>query len=177
MGSYENWTRIVGGILDVAKMPGFLQNRDGAEETDEQVSCWVAFFTRWLEDHGEYEKDGYEESGVVGVDDLITAAKDCVPFELGRDPDDDRGQRIRLGFALRKRKGRVYALAPKWPGKFPTADVQTQHMPNDGNPARNDADPASERSRKAAVFELTRAGKDKSGRWQYALKRRKASVE
>ena len=52
---FPEWAQVIGGILDVAQVPGFLDNLDAMRaalmsgEGDE----WAGFAARWLEEHGE----------------------------------------------------------------------------------------------------------------------------
>ena len=53
MGSFESWAHVVGGILRVAGVPGFLGDRDRlASTTDEETAAWRFFTEQWLANHG-----------------------------------------------------------------------------------------------------------------------------
>lgn len=56
LASFERWSQVVGGILHVAEVPGFLRtpaNRDAIDETElnaaEFIQCWVAHKVRYPE--------------------------------------------------------------------------------------------------------------------------------
>jgi hypothetical protein len=54
LGSFELWTRIVGGILAAAGIEGFLGNLDELyDQVDEDETAWVTFLTAWFTHYGE----------------------------------------------------------------------------------------------------------------------------
>ena len=62
MGSFESYAEVIGGILDVVGMPGFLSNADELRQRgDTETSEWRAFVLAWWEQHGD---------AWVGVNDL-----------------------------------------------------------------------------------------------------------
>ena len=101
IGSFECWCEVLGGILDVAEVPGFLQNRQETKARAGEVEAeWSRFFETWQERFG-LDKDVAaselrplveEEGHLLGVVD-------------GKTP---RAIQTRLGTALRGRLGRVY---------------------------------------------------------------------
>ncbi|RJO65962.1 MAG: hypothetical protein C4523_14505 [Myxococcales bacterium] len=49
-GAFEDWTQVMGGILEVAGIPGFLENEDELRENaDEELEAWREFVTTWHE--------------------------------------------------------------------------------------------------------------------------------
>ena len=47
-GTFEQWARVMGGILDVAGIPGFLTNlREMHSESDEETEAWHGFLAEW----------------------------------------------------------------------------------------------------------------------------------
>jgi len=64
LGSYEEWVKVVGGILKVVGIDGFLENANELyEQLDADRRAWVEFFDVWAEKYGAYD----EESGSWGV--------------------------------------------------------------------------------------------------------------
>ena len=54
LGRYESWARIVGGVLDVAGMPGLLGNRDWLDSAADHVTSeWNAVVKAWWDRFGE----------------------------------------------------------------------------------------------------------------------------
>ncbi|MFC1902671.1 hypothetical protein ACFLX4_01195 [Chloroflexota bacterium] len=52
IGSYESWSEVMGGVLEVAGIPGFLGNRQRVyAEADEEVLDWVEFLTVWWQQY------------------------------------------------------------------------------------------------------------------------------
>ena len=97
MGSYEHWTGVMGGILDVARVEGFLGNlRDFYEETSTTEGiAWVAFVERWWDVCGSQE---------VLVADLIPLAIDSSVDLKG---DSEHAQKISLGMKLSRNRDSV----------------------------------------------------------------------
>lgn len=102
MGSYEDWARIVGGILSAAGIDGFMANRDaGYKQSGADAAEWRAFFEAWWTRHRD---------GSLGVKDLVElATKEGLLDDVLGD-GGDRSQRTRLGKALGKRVDRITEL-------------------------------------------------------------------
>lgn len=55
-GSFESWAEVMGGILEVVGIPGFLANEDKLKEyADDDDPRWTIFVTAWLETFGTKE--------------------------------------------------------------------------------------------------------------------------
>jgi len=90
LGSFEHWTAVMGGILDIAGVKGFLENlRDFYESTSTTEGiAWSAFVDRWWELYGSQE---------VLVADLIPLALDSAMELKG---ETEHAQKISLGMKL-----------------------------------------------------------------------------
>ena len=103
LGGYEAWSAVLGGILDVAGVPGFLGNaqafRAGRSPEAEE---WGPFARAWMEEFGER---------LVGASDLhgLAVRQKLLDSVLG--DGGDRSQRVRLGLALSQAAGRVFSDA------------------------------------------------------------------
>ena len=54
LGSYERWSAVMGGILEINEIEGFLGNLDKFyEAADAERSCWGSFVEKWREEFGE----------------------------------------------------------------------------------------------------------------------------
>ena len=54
LGSYESWAAVMGGILEVAEIDGFLANRARFyDRADRETAAWSAFIGAWHEGHGD----------------------------------------------------------------------------------------------------------------------------
>ena len=99
IGSYENWAQIIGGVLEVAGIPGFLGNLDEMmEASDSEGAVWRSFVSAWWDRFGTAE---------VGTVDLFAIAQTLEPpLPLGT--GNDQSQRVRLGKALPKMRDRIF---------------------------------------------------------------------
>lgn len=101
IGSYESWAQIMGGVLEVAGIEGFLGNLDEMmEASDSEGGAWRSFVSAWWDRFGTAE---------VGTGDLFDLAANCEP-PLALGPGNDRSQRIRMGKALGKMRDRVFDI-------------------------------------------------------------------
>jgi len=99
MGMFEAWASVMGGILNHARIPGFLANRHTFfDEEVSESSVWRFFFQQWW--------DAFRDRG-VSVQDLYTLVKDeGILLDLsGR---DEHAQRTSLGMRLRQHRDRQY---------------------------------------------------------------------
>ncbi|GAH73885.1 unnamed protein product, partial [marine sediment metagenome] len=97
LGSYESWASVIGGILKVAGIEGFLTNLDELyERADSEGAVWRRFMGIWWDKFGEV---------AVGVKDLHPLAEAMDDFPLGR--GQERSQKVVLGKGLRKRLNMV----------------------------------------------------------------------
>lgn len=99
IGSYENWSQIVGGVLEIARIEGFLGNLDEMlEASDSEGMVWRNFVCAWWDRFGTAE---------VGTADLYELALKCEPpLPLGA--GNEKSQRIRLGKALVRMRDRIF---------------------------------------------------------------------
>ena len=100
LGRFEAWARVLGGILEVVGVPGFLSNRERLyAEADTDTEDWVSLVEAWSERFG---------GGPVTAGDLLDLAKDnslIVGLRAGR---SDLSAQQRMGHALAKRIDRVF---------------------------------------------------------------------
>jgi len=104
MGSFEDWVRVIGGILDVAGLgEHFLANQDQLfEAMDLEMQPWRDFVTAWAEQHGMQEVTVAELSDLVRQHNLLAD-------ELPDDGKTERARQTRLGSMLRRHKDKVIA--------------------------------------------------------------------
>lgn len=105
LGSFEDWSRIVGGILSHAGINGFLGNLEQMyEEADDEEPAWTMFLTSWFDQIGE------QAVTVSEVAERLRTNFDfrgTLPDELAEGFVTSTFGRL-LGTALRKRQGRRY---------------------------------------------------------------------
>ena len=96
MGMYDNWARVIGGILSVAGIEGFLENRTEQRilnDTDTQQ--FSPLFASWSDKFGDMK---------VSTFDLWSITEDMNDIDLGNGPEHSR--RIRLGKLLSSMRDR-----------------------------------------------------------------------
>lgn len=97
-GSFESWAEVVGGILEVAEVPGFLTNTNKLHEfADTERQAWAAFVGAWWDLH---------QAKPVAASDLLGLAQEHLDgvLDLG-----GGGQSLatKWGVALRAKRGAV----------------------------------------------------------------------
>ena len=102
LGMFESWSRVMGGILQVAGIPGFLSNlSDFYESTDTEGEMVRSFLAAWWEQYQDKE---------LGVADLyrLCSSEDGRILDLG--DGTERSQKTRLGKLLADLRDRHYQL-------------------------------------------------------------------
>ncbi len=96
LGSYERWAEVMGSILEVNGVEGFLENLDDLyEASDAEGSSWASFVEKWWEKF---------DQKAVGVGELILLAEEAGIQLAG---DSDHAKRISLGTQLRQHRDQV----------------------------------------------------------------------
>lgn len=99
LGSFEAWRHVVGGVLRVAQIPGFLANQAEAQaRVDTDTEDFARFLRTWSRNYGS---EPVPLAAVTQSREMI----ENLPSNL--DPDD-RGFRRRLGWMLRKNAERRF---------------------------------------------------------------------
>jgi putative DNA primase/helicase len=109
LGSYEEWSRVIGGIVTFAGVPGFLEGTDelydsAVSDADEKAG----FCERWLARFGEVP---------VSVADLVQfAGSGADPFGIAAGWLSGRSAETAAGMALRHLDGAVHGgiLVRRW---------------------------------------------------------------
>jgi len=102
LGSVESWSRVMGGILDRARIGGFLGNlTELYEDADVENNIWRQFVIAWWNTFGDKK---------VGTKDLFPIASEIEGINLGKTgPGTEKSQRTSLGTQLQKKKDVVSA--------------------------------------------------------------------
>lgn len=99
LGSFESWSRIMGGILDHIGVPGFLENtRELYDQADTDSAEWSEFVRCWWAVHDNEPATARQLVDLAKQHDLLLTVR------------GDRGpssQSIRMGKALARMRGRV----------------------------------------------------------------------
>lgn len=97
LGSFEAWTRVVGGVLEVAGYTGFLANRDEIlEAADPDTAAWEGFAAAWWEQFTDR---------LVAVRELLGVAE---MQGVSVNGETERAQTASLGRALGARRDRFF---------------------------------------------------------------------
>jgi DNA primase catalytic core len=100
LGSYEGWSAVMGGILGVAGIDGFLGNLDAFyEAADDEGEAWRAFTRAWWQRHGPRP---------VRVADLNEQCAELELLDGVRGEGTPKSQQTRLGRALQTARDRVF---------------------------------------------------------------------
>lgn len=107
LGSFEEWVRVVGGILDAADVEGFLGNRDTALlATGTDFAEWAAFLGKWA----EHSRFGLKSGGAATAGELAELAKYSDLMDLARGNGTERSQATRFAKALLRIRDRTLSL-------------------------------------------------------------------
>ena len=99
MGRFQSWADTIGGILKVAGIPGFLENREEVYTVGEaDQGAWRAFVGAWGESYGEQR---------VETSQLFDLAKEKRLLTELRNGRTDQGARVSLGRAISAMRDRV----------------------------------------------------------------------
>lgn len=99
LGMFESWSEVMGGILQVAGIPGFLANlEEFYESSDAEGSMWRGFVRAW------WDKFSGDEIGVSELFDLNNGIDDALDLGKG----NEKSQKTRLGQELMKMRDRQF---------------------------------------------------------------------
>lgn len=103
MGSFESYCRVIGGILDVAGIQGFLANRATFfEAADGETAAWHTLICAWR-NHGVFSQRAITAGELFGVVQQIDG------FPIGGSAAE-QGQRVAFGKMLAQQRERVFAV-------------------------------------------------------------------
>ncbi len=98
-GSFETWSHVIGGILSAAGIDHFLGNVESfRQRADADATDLRRFIEEWAAKHG---------TDPVATNELKPLAEGLIPHVLGS--GNERSQQTRLGMALKKRIGQMFA--------------------------------------------------------------------
>ena len=101
LGGFDEWSDVVGGIIEVARIQGFLANRNRFyDRADAERDQWDQFIRVW------WDKFPNEPVGVGQLLKVITEQE--VPLDLGK--GTEHSQKIRLGVKLKEIEHRRFTV-------------------------------------------------------------------
>lgn len=119
---YSRWTAVIGGILEAVGLgASFLANRsDLAAASDYEGDAWHGFVEEWAADKGGAELEVGGITNPVSASDLMDLAfgeptdgfsglRKGGPLDGQIQGQNDASRKSKLGLALRKQHGRIYA--------------------------------------------------------------------
>ncbi len=99
-GSYETWAHMMGGILDAADIPGFLENRAvGRSRTDDSTNEWAFFVEVWWEE--------FRGQSVTAGKLVALASSHELMMEMRSSYDSHKATTV-MGKALSKMRDRIF---------------------------------------------------------------------
>ncbi len=100
LGSFEAWSETIGGILEVAEIPGFLDNlEDFYGMSNEESESFAPLIQAWQEEFGNSPVKAKHLQELCESKELMLET---------RGHGTDHSQRTRLGRALKSANGRVF---------------------------------------------------------------------
>jgi hypothetical protein len=107
LGGFEDWTRVVGGILDFAGIEGFLDNLEQLyEQVDQEEMAWERFLSSWFDTYGNQPKTVADVTADLKRDG--SALRAVVPSALAEALAGKGSFERKLGRALGKRSDGVF---------------------------------------------------------------------
>jgi len=98
---YENWSRTIGGVLDVAGIPGFLGNlADQYAHADAESDDARILIEAWWKE--------FQNRSIKAAELFPLVIQHSIPMDLGN--GSDRAQRTRFGQMLTRLRDRRYTL-------------------------------------------------------------------
>jgi hypothetical protein len=99
LGGFESWTNVIGGILEVSGIPGFLGNlNEFYSLSDEENTDQASFVQAWGERYAD------SAVGVMQLMDVNTDAGDILDLGQGT----ERSRKTKLGQLLQRIRGRQF---------------------------------------------------------------------
>lgn len=107
LGGFEEWSRVVGGMLAFAEVEGFLGNLDALySQADEEAAGWEAFLSAWHAEHDEEPVSVAQLAEELGEDGQL---RETLPDDLAAATAKGAASfKAKLGRALGKRTGTRY---------------------------------------------------------------------
>lgn len=107
LGMFDHWAKILGGVFEVARVPGFLGNLDTFyEDSDADGAAWRQFVDAWWTLLGEKDVSATDLWGLFKPP--ITSTMSPLDVDLGLGDGSERSQTTRLGKQLSAMRDRQF---------------------------------------------------------------------
>ena len=98
---FESWSEVMGGILDVVNIPGFLGNlKDFYAASDSDSDSWHPFIVDWYK---TFQDNPVGVAKLYSLNQLLET-----PIDLGA--TSDKSQRTKFGKAIAKMRDRHFTI-------------------------------------------------------------------
>lgn len=104
LGSFEEWSRVLGGVLKAAGIAGFLENlQELYKRADSETEEWRSFVAAWWQKHSDAPVKTGDLWPLVDEAGLMPSI-----FRTAKEDASERSLKTRLGAALAKQRDRRY---------------------------------------------------------------------
>ncbi len=109
LGSFEDWSLTIGGVLENAAISGFLGNLEELyKKADASESQWENFLDALAAEHKKAEKDTFTTADLIAELKWNADLKKALPDHVAFDEKAERGYQTKLGMQLSKRDGKRF---------------------------------------------------------------------
>jgi hypothetical protein len=106
IGTFESWCRVMGGILQHANIPGFLDNLDSLyKDADAEGAAWRVLLAIWWT---TFKGKSVGVHNLYALLDLSDA--DGGPIDLGLGEGNERSRKTRFGRRLNAMRDRIFEI-------------------------------------------------------------------
>jgi len=115
IGSFEEWSKTIGGILDYAGVAGFLNNAEELyDSADQEIAQWDLFLEQWQRFHSNTEITAAQlKMELNDFHDDFRPFQNEMPEEIIKATDKTTRGAVALGHALRRHADQVFPSGRK----------------------------------------------------------------
>lgn len=115
LGSFENWTMIISGILEYAGVHGFMENAAELwDDADQPNAMWDLFLGQWKTLIGNKPVTTKELMDILrDPSPMYSRLRECMPEDVAEIIDSKDVSVSRLSYVLRSHKNKVYPSGRK----------------------------------------------------------------
>ncbi|NPV61327.1 MAG: hypothetical protein HPY61_01630 [Methanotrichaceae archaeon] len=115
LGGFQEWSTVIGGILEFAGVEGFLGNASELYDSmDQDVQQWDAFLEAWAEIHADHAiSAGTLRDDLISTNPISRTLQDAMPDDVSEAVRKDRRASLSLGVTLGKHIDQIYPSGRK----------------------------------------------------------------